>query len=457
MRRREDYPSAHSAPSTQPRQVPAFGRSEFPQSAQKAAASSQRHFNDNLIDEIVATKPRSTALKPGKETERFLHQYFANVPYEDMQGRSTEIMGQAAMSHLDFARVRKPGTALLRIFNPVEKQHGYQSAYTIVEMVNDNMPFLVDSVSAAINRQGLAIHMTVHPILRVRRDGRGKLQEVLQSGDDGIAESYVRFAVDREPDQQHLKVLEHEIQKVLADVRVSVRDWRKMRDKMLEAASTLSRGPTGADAMVRVETDALLQWLADEHFTFLGYREYKLRKRGEKQFLAPIKGTGLGVLSQEERGGRAVELSKEMQRISRSKDWLIITKANSRATVHRQSYLDYIGIKVFDNNGQAIGEKRFIGLFTSVAYSENPRNIPMLRFKVQRVLEAADVDPSGHRGKALLHILDSYPRDELFQSSIPDLVRTVTGILNLQDRRRVKFFLRPRRIPPVFLLHRLRA
>jgi glutamate dehydrogenase len=406
----------------------------------------QRRVSDishSLIDDIVATNPKSKALKPGKETERFLHEYFANVPYEDMQGRSTEIMGQAAVSHLDFARVRKSGTALLRIFNPTEKQHGYQSAFTIVEMVNDNMPFLVDSVSAAINRQGLMIHMTVHPILRVRRDGRGRLLELLDSNDDsGVNESYVRFAVDREADQQHLKVLEHEIQKVLADVRVSVRDWRKMRDKMLEAAASLNRGPAGADSMVRVETDALLQWLADEHFTFLGYREYKLRKRGERQFLVPVKGSGLGVLSSDERGGRAVELSKEMQRISRSKDWLIITKANSRATVHRHSYLDYIGIKLYDNNGKAVGEKRFIGLFTSVAYSENPRNIPMLRFKVQRVLEAADVDPSGHRGKALLHILDSYPRDELFQSSIPDLVRTATGILNLQDRRRVKFFLR---------------
>jgi glutamate dehydrogenase len=215
-----------------------------------------------------------------------------------------------------------------------------------------------------------------------------------------------------------------------------------MRDKMLDTASHLNRGPTGADAAVRVETDALLQWLVDEHFTFLGYREYKLRKRGERLFLAPVKGSGLGLLSQDERGGRAVELSKEMRRHTRSKDWLIITKANSRSTVHRHSYLDYIGIKMFDDKGNAIGEKRFIGLFTSVAYSESPRNIPLLRLKVQRVLESADVDPSGHRGKALTHILDSFPRDELFQSSIPDLVRTAIGILNLQDRKRVKFFVR---------------
>jgi glutamate dehydrogenase len=410
------------------------------------AAKQQRRasdLSDELIEAIIASRPQSRSLATKKDIDAFLRRYYADVPYEDLHGRPAEVMGQAAVAHLDFARTRKPGKALLRIINPETKKHGYQSAYTIIEMVNDNMPFLVDSVSAAINRQGLAIHMTIHPILRVHRDGRGKLLRVSALADEGgHVESFVRFTVDREADQHHLKILEHEILKVLGDVRVAVRDWRKMRDKMLEAASSLNRGPVGADAAVRVETDALLQWMADDHFTFLGYREYTLRKRGKRMFLAPVAGSGLGVLSSDERGGRAVELSKEMRRLTRSKDWLIITKANSRATVHRHSYLDYVGIKTFDGHGNAVGEKRFIGLFTSVAYSESPRNIPLLRLKVQRVLEAASVDPSGHRGKALIHILDSYPRDELFQSSIPELVRTATGILNLQDRRRVKFFLR---------------
>ena len=396
-----------------------------------------------LIDEIVATRPKSKSLKSRKETEQYLRRYFADVPFEDMEGRSAEIMGRAAVAHLDFARVRKPGTALLRIFNPEAGKHGYQSAYTIVEMVNDNMPFLVDSVSAAIDRQNLGIHMTVHPLMMVNRDARGRLLGLDNgAGNPELTESYVRFVVDREPDEHHLKVLEHEISKVLADVRVAVRDWRKMRDQMLEAASRLNQGPKRADPALRMETDALLQWMADDHFTFLGYREYKLRARGKKRYLAPVKGSGLGVLSRDERGGRAIELSKEMLRHSQSRDWLIITKANSRATVHRHSYLDYIGIKQFDRNGNPVGEKRFIGLFTSVAYSESPRNIPLLRLKVERVLEAAQVDPSGHRGKALLHILESYPRDELFQSTVQDLVRTTIGILNLQDRRRVKFFLR---------------
>ena len=398
-----------------------------------------------IISRIVAARPQSRLLKDRKKINFFLRRYFGDVPVEDLQGRSPQIMGRAAISHLEFAKIRKPRQVKLRIFNPSEKEHGYDSRYTIIEMVNDDMPFLVDSVSAAIGRHQLAVNMTVHPIFRVKRDANGRIKDIAEPGrgsDDGQIESYIRFAVDRERDQQHLDLLEHEIIKVLADVRVAVRDWRKMRGKMLEASGSLRKGPNGADPELRQESEHLLRWMADDHFTFLGYREYSLTKRGEKLYLSPVKGSGLGVLSRDERGGRTMELSAEMRRISRAKDWLIITKANSRATVHRHSYLDYVGVKVYDDAGNAIGEKRFIGLFTSVAYSENPRNIPFLRLKVRRVIERAHLEPSGHRGKTLLHILDSFPRDELFQSSIHDLVRTTGGILNLQNRLRVKFFLR---------------
>ncbi|HUD97525.1 MAG TPA: NAD-glutamate dehydrogenase domain-containing protein, partial [Woeseiaceae bacterium] len=411
----------------------------MPKKLQRRASDISEH----MVDEIVATRPVSATLASREQCDDFLHQYFGNVPSEDMQGRSPLILGQAAMSHLEFAGRRKPGEVLLRIFNPSDVEHGYQSAYTIVEMVNDDMPFLVDSVSSAIDRQNLTIHITIHPVLRVRRDSSGRLKEILQRSDtEGQAESFIRLVIDRETDLQHLNVLEHEITKVLSDVRIAVRDWKKMRKKMLDARDSIDRGPPGADEELREESKALLNWMADDHFTFLGYREYRVAARGDKMYLRPVKGSGLGLLTRDERGGRAIELSKEMQRHTRRKDWLIITKANSRSTVHRRSYLDYVGIKIFDDDGNATGERRFIGLFTSPAYSENPRNIPLLRLKVQRVLERSQFDPSGHRGKSLLHILDSYPRDELFQSSVRDLVRTSTGILNLQDRRKVKFFVR---------------
>ena len=399
-------------------------------------------LSNRLVEDIVAARPKSSLLKSRPKISSYLRRYFEFVPHEDMQGRSPKIMGQAALAHLEFAKMRKPGQAKLRIFNPNKADHGYQSAFTVIEMVNDNMPFLLDSVAAAIARHNLTIHMTVHPQLSVRRDKRGRLLEVLGGDENGESvESFIRFVIDRETDLQQLRILEHEIKKVLADVREAVRDWPQMRKNMLQAADELGELTRG-DAALRDESEALLRWMVLDHFTFLGYREYKMHKRGKKLYLRPVADSGLGLLANEIRGGRSIELTKEMRRHTRSMDFLIITKANSRSTIHRNSYLDYIGVKVYDKDGKPKGEKRFIGLFTSVAYSENPRNIPLLRLKVDRVVTKSGLDPSGHRGKALLHILDSYPRDELFQSTIHDLVRTTNGILNLQDRRKVRFFLR---------------
>ena len=352
-------------------------------------------------------------------------------------------MARIALDHLEFGAVRRPGQALLRIFNVNEKDHGYSSAFTFVEMVNDDMPFLVDSVAAAINRRHLAVHITVHPIISMRRDGSNKLLSVIRpEDDDAYSESFIRFAISRETDEQALKLLSKEIKKVLSDVRVAVRDWSKMRKRMQETRDLLENGPKGADPLLRTESQALLDWMVDEHFTFLGYREYKLSKRGERTFLNTVKGSGLGILGRDMDSHKSYELTTEMQRLTRSRDWLILTKANSRSTVHRPAFLDYVGVKIYDNKGNVVGEHRFIGLLTSIAYSEGPMKIPLVRHKIRKVFERSNVDEAGHRGKALLHIIETYPREELFQSSIQDLTRTTVGILNLQDRQRVKLFLR---------------
>ena len=396
-----------------------------------------------IVDAIVASRVTSKCLKKQAQIKRYLKQYFANVPVEDLQGRSETIMARVALDHLEFAAVRSKGQSLIRIFNPTEKQHGYASAFTFVEMVNPDMPFLVDSVAAAINRKNLGVHITVHPIIWVKRDAKGQIAAVSSIDDeDASPESFVRFAIDRITDTSELQRLRQEIDKVLTDVRLAVRDWGKMRQCMRDTSELLANGPKGADPLLRSESQALLNWFADEHFTFLGYREYSLSKKGKRVFLKPVKGSGLGVLSKDDKGSGGIELTTEMRRLTRARDWLILTKANSRSTVHRPAFLDYVGIKVYNKKGDVIGERRFIGLLTSVAYSESPRNIPLLRHKVQKIFERAHVDASGHRGKALLHIIETFPREELFQSSVQDLSRTMIGILNLQDRQRVKFFLR---------------
>ena len=396
-----------------------------------------------IIDAILASRANTPSLKKKSDVARYLRQYFANVPYEDLEGRSPSVMARVALDHLEFGAVKKPREALLRIFNATEKEHGYKSAFTFVEMINDDMPFIVDSVAAAIHRQDLGVHITVHPIISVTRDRKGKLTAIASKDNKKAkSESFVRFAISRETDPQRLKLLRKEILKVLSDVQVTVRDWGAMRQRMRETRDLLENGPKGVDPTLREESQALLDWMANEHFTFIGYREYKLRKRGKRSFLNAVKGTGLGVLSRDDGDHNSIELTAEMQRLTRSRDWLILTKANSRSTVHRAAFLDYVGVKIYDADGNAIGERRFIGLLTSIAYSESPTNIPLLRHKVRKIFERAKVEPAGHRGKALLHIIETYPREELFQSSVQDLTRTTIGILNLQDRQRVKLFLR---------------
>ncbi len=398
---------------------------------------------EGIVHEIVSSRIATSIPIPKAQVRLYLREYLADIPVADLEGRDPKIMARIALRHLEFGATRKRGDSHLRVFNPTVKQHGHVSAYTFVELVNDDMPFLVNSVTAAINRHDLTVHITIHPIINVVRDAKGRIKEITELGSrKGQRESYIRFAIDRETDPHQIKLLKLEIRKVLADIKLSVRDWKAMRSKMVEARDSLQLGPKRADEDLRKESEDFLQWLADDHFTFLGYREYKLSRRGERHFLAPVANSGLGLLSQEERGGHKIELTSEMRRLTRAKNWLVLTKANSRSTIHRNAYLDYVGIKIYDAKGRASGERRFIGLFASAAYSESPRNIPLLRHKIAKIFERGHVEANGHRGKALLHIINTFPRDELFHASVQDLARTTTGILNLQDRQRVAFFLR---------------
>ena len=381
------------------------------------------------------------------DCQEFLRLYYKNVSVEDLNERDPLDLCGAALSHLRLAATRKPGSPKLRVYNPSSEEHGWSSTHTIVQVVNDDMPFLVDSVGMALNREGLAIHLTVHPIMGAIRDGRGRLKQVLTPGegdDEWATESFLYFEVDRSAGQARFAQLEKLIGSVLSDVRAAVEDWPSMRDSCLGICRELDESPPPLNPSELNESRALLEWMADDHFTFLGYRQYKLGSPEHEYALNPVEGTGLGILRDERSrspsdGG--VILPKDIRRQALSKELLIITKANSLATVHRRGYLDYIGVKTFVE-GKPAGEKRFLGLFTSVAYSRRPRNIPLLRLKVQQVMRRSGLPPNSHGAKALMHILDTFPRDELFQSSVEDLVRTTSGIYHLQERQRVKLFIR---------------
>ena len=408
--------------------------------------SSEQHRS--IISAILRSPVRPPKSMHGSEWRRFLETYFANVDAKDLADRDPKDLAGAALSHLMFAKQRGRA-ALVRVFNPTFREHGFVSPHTIIDVVNDDMPFLVDSISLALTERALTLHFLAHPIFQVTRDRAGRLS-ALQERTEAVAgakqrlESFQHVEVDRIVDPAALKSLAAQIERSLRDVRVACADWGRMRAAARIAVQDLGTMSARVDATELSETCALLEWMENRHFTFLGYREYRLKGRKGREMLEAVKSSGLGILRSGHRKPESTTrvLHSDIRRQSRSRNLSLVTKANALSTVHRSGYLDYVGIKQFDARGHLIGERRFLGLWTSAAYNANPREIPLLRQKIAQVAEHFALAPDSHDGKALQHVLESFPRDELFQASVSELIRIVTGIFGLQERPRVRVLLR---------------
>jgi glutamate dehydrogenase len=398
------------------------------------------------MDEILALARAKSAPEKRDAIERFVSAYFQQVAPEDLTERRVDDLYGAALSHWNFARKREPGKSKLRVFNPTVEEHGWQSTHTVIEIVNDDMPFLVDSVTMEVNRHGLTLHLIIHPIMLARRRAGGELEEMPATSTDGASpESLMHVEVDRIVSSDKLAALAADLTRVLGDVRRAVTDWKEMLTKVNEALNEidLTRPPLAPDELL--EGKAFLRWLSDNHFTFLGYRCYDLTGGEGEEALRVVPNSGLGIL-REGNGKSTVSgasaLPSNLRAFARLPRLLYITKANSRSTVHRPSYLDYIGVKRFDQRGEVRGEHRFLGLFTSTAYSAKPSEIPLLRRKTANVISRSGIPPGGHTGKTLLDIIETYPRAELFQIGETELLETVTGILQLGARQRFRLFVR---------------
>ena len=415
----------------------------------------------------AARHGRGSGGPPHDRLGELLPAYYHHIASDDLRGRADLDVYGAFASHFQLAGERRPGTARVRVLTPTVGEHGWSAGgHSVVEVVVDDMPFLVDSITMELARQLHDMHLVVHPTFDVERSADGRLLSVTpvpagsaEPAESVLRESWMHVEVDRlgaggaEADD-----LVADIERVLADVRAAVEDWPAMHQQVRVVVSDLEESPPPLPPDEIRQGAQLLTWLADEHFTFLGYREYRLEtaelEGSTEDVLRPVAGSGLGILRDGAGSGPTPgagspaasvafgRLPDAVKARARERTLLVLAKANSRATVHRPAFLDYVGVKTFGADGEVTGERRFLGLLSSAAYTESVLRIPLLGDKVDEVLRRSGLDRRSHDGSALLDTLETYPRDELFHTPVAELTPIVEAAMQARERRAVRMFLR---------------
>jgi glutamate dehydrogenase len=392
---------------------------------------------------------RAASLAP--EIAELIRLYFRYLPPEEVIDDDPVDLVGAVRSTLQLAENRVPGRPLVRVLNPTRGHDGWTCASTVVQVVTDDMPYLVDSVASRLTGGGVQVQRTIHPIVVVRRDVAGGLIEVLPTADpdapprDTFAESWMSVEIDLITDPQRARELENGLLSVLMDVREVVEDTERMAGMARSLADRLeSESPPLADEEVR-DGARLLRWLAAGHFTFLGYRHYELVQDSsteEKPALRGVLGSGLGVLRQDSLAARSFVAGPDAAAQALAPELLVLTQASAPSPVHRSVYPYYVGVKTFDEHGKVTGEHRFLGVFTTAALHENVLEIPVIERRVREVIHRAGFPLESYSGQRMLEVIQDYPRTELFSTDVDALYHTVTGVLALAERRRLRLFLR---------------
>jgi len=402
-----------------------------------------------IIEQVQANIQKRVSQTEKTAFKLFIERYFSSCAMEDLKQRSIDNLTGAVFSNWQLASVRHPGDTKIRIFNPDQDEDGWESSHTIVEIAHDDMPFLIDSIRMEINRHGYQIHFDIHfGGLKIKRDKQDRIVEILPAGthEKNIpSEATIYIEIDRLTGQPAMDALQEDIDRVLDDVRLTVLDWHKMVARVEECLRELDRELPTLDPADMAETRDFLRWLISNNFTFLGARDYKLIGDGTNRALQVLPGSGLGVLREEHSHPSSksyAELPPQARKMALSKSILIIAKTNTTSSVHRAAYTDYIGVKRFNEKGELIGERRFVGLYTSTAYHSSPRQIPFLRHKVAEIIHKLGFPPDSHDGKEVVHILETLPRDDLFQAAHEELLELTVGILQLQERKNIRLFVR---------------
>jgi glutamate dehydrogenase len=403
-------------------------------------------LKERIIQQAVEIGRQRLSAGQQAQAECLLRAAYANVAPEDVLRRDPETLFGGIVALLDFMGERQKGVPKLRIYQPRYDNGGWDCEHGVIEIVNDDMPFLVDSLSAALQKREIDIHLLVHPILSVTRDEHGKLID-LGAGTDGEGrlESIMHIEIDRLAAATEPAKLAADLIEVLKEVRAAVEDWPSMREIVLAEIEALKSASVPDGAGDVTETREFLTWLTDDNFTFLGTRAYQFKPGTDDVGVIPescfglLRDVSLGLFDSDSHGQKA---GPEVEAFLRP-HLMVLTKGDRISTVHRAVQLDVIGIKRFDSSGKVVGMLAIAGLYGHSAYSLSTLAIPYLRKKVRQIIERAGFPPASHDGKSLEAILENYPRDELVQASDELLFTNSLGILRLQDRQQTALFLRP--------------
>ncbi len=410
----------------------------------KAAQKKEKPYTKSVIKQLGSNGG-------GKGLKTFAEAVLRGAHEDDFDGIAADTVARVIRSSWEFIASRSAKQNNLRVYNPGTEYTGLGDT-TIIEILNADMPFLVDSVMGEIQERGLRVQLVLHPILRVTRDKKDRLQSVSGPSDsapeNAEKESYIQVHIARIGEKAERNELAQALQKIVDDVSVVVVDWRQMLERLDRAVAAYTTAPPSVPVSDLAESIQFLKWLLDNNFTFLGMRTFSFVGGKKKGTLKTVSGSGLGILRDPNvfvlrRGREAMNMTPEIRSFFLAPAPLIVTKANVRSTVHRRAYMDYIGVKIYGDKGEISGELRIIGLFTSTAYTRSTRNIPFLRQKVEVVLNRSGFPANSHNGKALLNVLETFPRDELFQIGVDDLFEAAVGIQSLELKPRARAFARP--------------
>ena len=397
------------------------------------------------VKQLIGDAIESYQGKMPEGHKKFLKILGSEISVSDIDLFDEATMNEMASIHWNLAKKRKQGEPEIRIYCPATDNEAQRK--TVIDIVSDDFAFLIDSVIAEINRHNYLIDMLLHPVIYATYDAENNFVDAtLERKRELLRQSHVHIHIKETLSNDSLKELEQGLYTILKDVYYANRDWATMLEKMKDAREDLANAQTNRSLREIERYCAFLDYLCDNNFTLLGYREYEFVETKEGIISKTVKNSSCGLLADDFKPAYINEteegLPRNLQELRRNLNPVSISKTNRISTVHRRVPMDAIAVKSYDEKGRVIGEKLFLGLFTSVTYSRSVSSVPYLREKVEDVLEISGFIRNSHDGKALRHILEKYPRDELFQMEPEELFDIAMNILRLQERQRIALFMR---------------